>query len=48
MKKKDSFIWADITNSIQDLMQLLTAQQQEELKNCISVQQFKKNEAIYQ
>lgn len=47
MKKKGSFNWTDITTCIQDLTKLLTAQQQEELKNNISVQQFKKNEALY-
>ena len=48
MRKKDSTILAETIASLQDIMALLSPQQQEELKENMSVQQFKKNEAIYQ
>lgn len=48
MRKKISTILADTIGSLQDIMQLLSPEQQEELKENMAIQQFKKNEAIYQ
>ncbi|MBO4672912.1 MAG: Crp/Fnr family transcriptional regulator [Bacteroidaceae bacterium] len=48
MRKKDSTILADTINSLQSIMQLLSEEQQEELKDNISIQHFKKNEVLYQ
>ena len=48
MRKKDSTIIADTLNSLQDIIQLLSPQQQEELKGHMSVLQVKKNEELYQ
>ncbi|MBR1668521.1 MAG: Crp/Fnr family transcriptional regulator [Bacteroidaceae bacterium] len=47
MRKKDSLILADTVESLQDIMQLLTPGQQEELKNSMAIQHFKKNETLY-
>ena len=47
MRKKDSTILADTINSLQDIMQLLSEDQQEELKDNMTVQHFKKNEVLY-
>lgn len=48
MKKKDSTILIDTIASLQDIMQLLSPVQQEELKANMTVQHFKKNETLYQ
>ena len=48
MRKKDSTLLADTINSLQSIMQLLSEEQQEELKDNISIQHFKKNEVLYQ
>lgn len=48
MKKKYSRILAETVESLQDITQLLTDEEKEELKDNISVQQFKKNEVLYQ
>ena len=48
MRKKEAKILADIVESLQDIIQLLTPEQQQELKDNVSVQQFKKNEELYQ
>lgn len=47
MKKRDSDIWTDTMNCLHGFMQRLTTQQQEELKDNMSVQHFKKNETLY-
>ena len=48
MKKKDSTILIDTIASLQDIIQLLSPVQQEELKANMTVQHFKKNETLYQ
>lgn len=48
MRKKDSTILADTIKSLQDIMQLLSLEQQEELKDNMSILQIKKNETLYQ
>lgn len=47
MRKKDSIILADTISSLHDIMQLLSEDQQEELKDNMTVQHFKKNEVLY-
>lgn len=48
MRKNPSATLSDTISSLQDLMQLLSPEQQEELKENMAIQHFKKNEAIYQ
>lgn len=48
MRKKDITLLTDTIASLQDIMQLLSPAQQDELKDNMSIMQFKKNEAIYQ
>ena len=48
MKKRDSIILTDAVESLQDIMQILSPTQQEELRHCMAIQTFKKNEALYQ
>lgn len=48
MRKKETKILTDIVESLKDIIQLLTPEQQQELKDNVSVQQFKKNEELYQ
>ena len=48
MKKKDLAVTADAVSSLQDIMQMLSPQEQEELKDNIAIQYFKKNETLYQ
>lgn len=48
MKKKDLADLAQTINSLQDIMQLLSPEQQEDLRESISIQHFKKNEVLYQ
>ena len=47
MRKKESKILADIVESLQEIIQFLTPEQQAELKENVSVQQFRKNEELY-
>ena len=47
MRKKDSTILAATVESLQDIIQLLSDPQQEELKENLSIQHFKKNEVLY-
>ena len=47
MRKKYSKILAETVESLHDIVELLTEEQKEELKDNISVQQFKKNEVLY-
>ena len=47
MRKKEVKGLANIIESLKDIIQLLTPEQQVELKENISVQQFKKNEVLY-
>lgn len=48
MKKRDSIILTDAVESLQDIMRLLSSTQQEELRHSMTIQTFKKNEALYQ
>lgn len=48
MKKKEVAVITDVLDSLQDMMQLLSPQQQKELKAHMSIQHFKKNETLYQ
>lgn len=48
MRKKNLEELAESTDRLQDIIQLLTAKQQEELHQNLSIQHFKKNETIYQ
>lgn len=48
MRKKDSTILVDTIKSLQDIMQLLLPEQQEELKDNMSILQIKKSETLYQ
>ena len=47
MRKKYSKILSETVESLHDIVELLTEEQKEELKDNISVQQFKKNEVLY-
>ena len=38
----------DAIDSLQDIMQMLSPEEQEELKENLTIQQFKKNETLYQ
>jgi len=48
MKRKDMAVFTDTISSLQDIIEMLSPQQQEELKANISIQHFKKNEELYQ
>lgn len=48
MRKKSQTILADALNSLQDIMQLLTPEQQDSLRHSMSVMHIKKNETLYQ
>lgn len=48
MKKKESTIFSETIHCLQEIISLLTPEQQEELKDSLSIQHFKKNEPIYQ
>ncbi len=48
MRKKDLDILADAIGSLEDIMEMLSSEEQEELKENLSVQHFKKNEILYQ
>ena len=48
MRKKDSTFLVDTIKSLQDIMQLLLPEQQEELKDNMSILQIKKSETLYQ
>lgn len=41
-------VFIDTINSLQDIIEMLSSKQQEELKANISIQHFKKNEVLYQ
>ncbi|NLV52750.1 MAG: Crp/Fnr family transcriptional regulator [Bacteroidales bacterium] len=47
MRKKDSAVLTNAVNSLKDIMQMLTPEQQEELKDNLYIQHFKKNETLY-
>ena len=48
MRKKDLAAMINVESSLQDIMQMLSPQEQEELKDGMSIQHFKKNETLYQ
>ena len=48
MRKKDSAVMVDAIDSLQDIMEMLSPEQQEELKENLTIQHFKKNETLYQ
>lgn len=48
MRRKDLDILADAVGSLKDIMEMLSSEEQEELKENLSVQHFKKNEILYQ
>ncbi|MBR0045889.1 MAG: Crp/Fnr family transcriptional regulator [Bacteroidaceae bacterium] len=48
MRRKDLDILADAVGSLEDIMEMLSSEEQEELKENLSVQHFKKNEILYQ
>ncbi len=48
MRRKDLDILADAIGSLEDIMEMLSSEEQEELKENLSVQHFKKNEILYQ
>lgn len=47
MRKKELIIFEDAISKLHSIMELLTEAQQEELKDCITIQHFKKNEVLY-
>lgn len=47
MKKKETTIFQETIHCLEEIINLLTPDQQEELKDNLSIQRFKKNEAIY-
>ena len=48
MKKKDVAVMTNAVDSLQDIMQMLSPKEQQELKDHMSIQHFKKNETLYQ
>ena len=48
MKKKDVAVMTNAVDSLQDIMQMLSPTEQQELKDHMSIQHFKKNETLYQ
>ncbi|MBR6203116.1 MAG: Crp/Fnr family transcriptional regulator [Bacteroidaceae bacterium] len=48
MKRKDLAVFTDAITSLQDIIEMLSPEQQKELKANISIQHFKKNEELYQ
>lgn len=48
MKRKDLDFSTDAISSLNDIMQMLSDEEKEELKESMSVQHFKKNEVLYQ
>lgn len=48
MKKKEATIFSETIHCLEEFITLLTPEQQDELKDCLSIQHFKKNEPIYQ
>ena len=48
MKRKDLAVFTDAITSLQDIIEMLSSEQQKELKANISIQHFKKNEELYQ
>lgn len=47
MKKKESTIFSETIHCLEEIIALLTPEEQEELKDSLSIQRFKKNETIY-
>lgn len=47
MKKKETTIFQETIHCLEEIINLLTPEQQEELKDNLSILRFKKNEAIY-
>ena len=48
MRKKDVAVMTNAVDSLQDIMQMLSPEEQQELKDHMSIQHFKKNETLYQ
>ena len=48
MKRRESTIFSDTIRCLHDIISMLTPDQQEELKDSMAIQQFNKNEIIYQ
>ena len=48
MKRKDVAVMTNAVDCLQDIMQMLSPDEQQELKVHMSLQHFKKNETLYQ
>lgn len=47
MKKKERIVLQETLEKLSSMMELLTDSQKEELRECMSIQRFKKNEILY-